>query len=120
MSVTASSDRERLFTLIKTLTELTGPSGEEGPVLVHKDPFVHYDHDLTMRLERAAAAAGIGIQHAVFGSFGSDGSAFMKADIPTALVTFPTRSTHTPFETANPSDIAGLIDWLCAFLRTAS
>jgi endoglucanase len=88
-----------------------------GPVLVHKDSLVHYDHTLTARLERCAAGCGVGIQHAVFGSFGSDGSAFMKADIPTALVAFPTRYTHTPFETADERDIAGLVDWLCAFVR---
>ena len=88
-----------------------------GPALIHKDSFVHYDHALTARLEQCAATAGIGIQHAVFGSFGSDGFAFMKADIPTALVTFPTRYTHTPFETADERDIAALAEWLCAFLR---
>lgn len=91
-----------------------------GPALVHKDSFVHYDHALTARLEQCADAAGIGIQHAVFGSFGSDGFAFMKADIPTALVTFPTRYTHTPFETAEEGDIVALTAWLCAFLRTES
>jgi endoglucanase len=88
-----------------------------GPVLVHKDSLVHYDHALTARLERCAARCAIGIQHAVFGSFGSDGSAFMKADIPTALVAFPTRYTHSPFETADERDIGGLVAWLCAFVR---
>lgn len=89
-----------------------------GPALVHKDSLVHYDHALTSSLEESAASAGISIQHAVFGSFGSDGFAFMKADMPTALVTFPTRYTHTPFETADERDIAALTDLLCAFLRT--
>jgi endoglucanase len=89
----------------------------EGPVLVHKDTLVHYDHALTTRLENVAAAAGISLQHAVFGSFGSDGSAFMKADIPSALVAFPTRYTHTPFETAHLDDIDALVDWMCTFVR---
>ncbi len=62
-----------------------------GPVLVHKDAQVHYDHALTAQLEKTAAAANIPIQHAIFGSFGSDGIAMMKADIPAALVAFPTR-----------------------------
>lgn len=88
-----------------------------GPVLVHKDSLVHYDHALTTQLERTASTCGTGIQHAVFGSFGSDGSAFMKGDIPTALVAFPTRYTHTPFETVDERDIARLVDWLCAVLR---
>jgi endoglucanase len=89
-----------------------------GPLLVHKDALVHYDHALTMRLETVARQAGIAIQHAVFGSFGSDGSAFMKADIPSALVAFPARYTHTPFETGHIDDIEGLVDWLCAFVRS--
>jgi endoglucanase len=89
-----------------------------GPVLVHKDSLVHYDHTLTMALERAAQAANIPIQHAVFGSFGSDGAAFMKADIPAALVAFPTRYTHSTFEMGHLDDIEALIDWLCHFVRT--
>ncbi|MDX1523122.1 MAG: M20/M25/M40 family metallo-hydrolase, partial [Anaerolineae bacterium] len=88
-----------------------------GPVLVHKDSLVHYDHGLTRRLEQVAEQAGIPLQHAVYGSFGSDGAALMKADIPTALVAFPTRYTHTPFETAHLDDIEALVEWLCAFVR---
>lgn len=89
-----------------------------GPALVHKDGMVHYDHTLTAHLEAVATTAGIPIQHVVFGSFGSDGAAFMKADVPTALVAFGTRYTHTPFETGHLGDIAALIDWLCALVRT--
>jgi endoglucanase len=88
-----------------------------GPVLVHKDSYVHYDYGLTARLEHVAAAAGIAIQHAAFGSFGSDGAAFMRADVPAALVAFPTRYTHSPFETAHLADIEALIAWLCALVR---
>lgn len=88
-----------------------------GPVLVHKDEMVHYDYALTLALERAASAAGIPIQHAVFGSFGSDGHALMKADVPAALVAFPARYTHTPFETGHLADIEALTDWLAAFVR---
>jgi endoglucanase len=88
-----------------------------GPLLVHKDSLVHYDHALTAKLEATARRAGIPIQHAVFGSFGSDGSATMKADIPSALVAFPARYTHTPFETGHLGDIEALVEWLCAFVR---
>jgi endoglucanase len=88
-----------------------------GPLLVHKDSLVHYDHALTAKLEATARRAGIPIQHAVFGSFGSDGSATMKADIPSALVAFPGRYTHTPFETGHLGDIEALVEWLCAFVR---
>lgn len=88
-----------------------------GPVLVHKDSLVHYDHALTARLEEVAAAVQIPIQHAVFSSFGSDGNAFMQADVPAALVAFPTRYTHTPFETGHLGDIEQLVAWLCAFVK---
>jgi endoglucanase len=88
-----------------------------GPVLVHKDALVHYDHRLTASLEQVAATRQIAIQHAIFGSFGSDGAALMKADIPSALVAFPARYTHSPFETGHLGDIAALTEWLCAFVR---
>ena len=88
-----------------------------GPALIHKDSQVHYDHALTSRLEAVAAAANIPIQHAVFGSFSSDGAALMKADIPSALVAFPTRYTHTPFETGHMGDIEALVEWLSAFVE---
>ena len=90
-----------------------------GPALIHKDAMVHYDHALTMELQRIALQAGIPIQHAVFGSFGSDGSAFMRADIPAAMVAFPARYTHSAFETGNLDDIEALVRWLCAFVRGA-
>jgi endoglucanase len=89
----------------------------DGPVLVHKDALVHYDHALTARLETVAADSGIPIQHAIFGSFGSDGQAMMTADIPAALVAFPSRYTHSPFETGHLGDIEALVEWLCAFVR---
>jgi endoglucanase len=88
-----------------------------GPILVHKDALVHYDYRLTQALEETARDAGIRIQHAVFGSFGSDGAEFMRADIPSALVAFPARYTHTPFETGHLGDIEDLVEWLCAFVQ---
>ena len=91
----------------------------KGPILVHKDSLVHYDYRVTHAFEVAAEEAGIAIQHGIFGSFGSDGGAFMKADIPTALLAFPTRYTHTPFETAHLGDIEGMVNWLAGFVRNA-
>ncbi len=91
----------------------------KGPVLVHKDALVHYDYDLTQAFEQVAGDAGIAIQHAIFGSFGSDGSAFMKADIPSVLLAFPARYTHTPFETGHLGDIEGMVKWIEAFVRGA-
>jgi endoglucanase len=103
---------------IPTLNERAMPARlGGGPILVHKDAMVHYDHALTTRLERVAADTGIPIQHAIFGSFGSDGGALMKADIPSALVAFPARYTHSPFETGHLGDIEALVEWLCAVVR---
>jgi endoglucanase len=92
----------------------------DGPVLIHKDSLVHYDYALTAALERVAAEADIPIQHAIFGSFGSDGAALMKADVPAAMVAFPTRYTHSPFETGHLGDIEALVNWICAFVRDPS
>ena len=88
-----------------------------GVALVHKDSMVHYDHRLTARLERLAETSDVPLQHAVYGSYGSDGAAFMRADVPSALVTFPTRYTHTPFETAALSDLEAIVALLAAFVR---
>jgi endoglucanase len=87
-----------------------------GPMLVHKDSLIHYDHALTAKMEQTANDAGIPIQHAVFGSFGSDGAAFMRNDVPAAMICFPARYTHSPFEMAHIGDIEKMIDWLAAFL----
>ena len=91
-----------------------------GPILVHKDSQVHYDYNLTSALEQTAGENGIPIQHAVFGSFGSDGGALMKSDIPAALIAFPARYTHTPFETAHLGDMEEMVRWLCAFVTRDS
>jgi endoglucanase len=89
-----------------------------GLALVHKDSMVHYDHALTARLERLAEERGIPLQHAVYGSYGSDGAAFMRHDTPSALVSFPTRYTHTPFEMAHLADLQALVDLLEALVRS--
>jgi endoglucanase len=88
-----------------------------GPTLVHKDSVIHYDHALTSALEQTAKDAAIPIQHAVFSSFGSDGAWFMRNDIPTAMMCFPARYTHSPFEMGHLGDIEQMVDWLAAFVQ---
>jgi endoglucanase len=88
-----------------------------GPALIHKDSVIHYDHALTTALERCAAEANIRIQHAVFGSFGSDGASFMRNNIPAAMIVFPARYTHSPFEMGHLGDIEKMVDWLAAFVQ---
>lgn len=91
----------------------------EGPGLIHKDSAVHYDHGLTRALERCAVDAGIPVQHGVLTSFMSDGVCLMRADVPTAMTVFPTRYTHTPFETAHLRDVEQLVAWLARFATGA-
>lgn len=86
-----------------------------GPILVHKD-WVHYDHELTYRLADAGAAAGVPVQHAIFANYGSDGGAFIRQGVRTALVAFPCRYTHSPFETVAVEDLLGCVDLLKGFL----
>ena len=86
-----------------------------GPGLIHKDSLIHYDHALTAGLEACASRNKIPIQHAVFGSFGSDGRAFTQADVPSAMIVFPARYTHSPFEMGDLRDIQKMVDWLAAF-----
>jgi endoglucanase len=88
-----------------------------GPALVHKDGMVHYDHALTARIEQLAASEGIPIQPAVLGFIGTDGSLLMKGGIPTACLSFPTRYTHSPFETVHQRDLELMVSLLEAFVR---
>jgi putative aminopeptidase FrvX len=88
-----------------------------GPILLHKDALVHSDWAMNRALETVAAEQNIPIQHAIFGSFGTDASFLMRSDIPCGQVAFPARYTHSPFETAHMDDIEALTEWLCAFVR---
>jgi putative aminopeptidase FrvX len=90
-----------------------------GPVLVHKDLAMPYDRRVTAALARAAAAAEIPIQHATFQNFSSDGAEWVQEGLPTAMVAFPCRYTHSPFETVDEEDLRRTVEWLEAFL-TAS
>ena len=87
-----------------------------GPVLVHKDALVHYDHALTARLEQTAADAGHPDPARRLRLVRQRRRALMKADIPAAMVAFPARYTHSPFETGHLGDIEALVNWLCVFV----
>ena len=88
-----------------------------GPVLVHKDSGVRYDRELTFALARVAEEEGIPIQHAAFQSYFSDGSSMILNGIPTALVCFPARYTHSPVETVREDDLENCVRLLVAFLQ---
>lgn len=88
-----------------------------GPLLVHRDLYT-YDVPLTGALLAAAEAEGIPIQHGVFNSYGSDGGELTKSGAASALLTIPTRYTHTPIETIHLDDVMGALYLLKAFLET--
>lgn len=86
-----------------------------GPILVHHDKTVHYATDLTLALAACAAENGIEVQHAVFPHYSSDGAELIKQGIPTALVAFPARYTHSPFETVHIRDLVSCVKLLECF-----
>jgi endoglucanase len=88
-----------------------------GPIVVHRDTGVIYDRALTMRLLGLARAAGIPAQDGLFAGYGSDGLALWESGTPTALVTVPTRYTHTAFEAIDPADLQATVDLLAALVR---
>jgi len=90
-----------------------------GPILAHKDMAVHYNRDLTFALAKSARTAGIPIQHAIFQNFASDGREWLQQGVPTAMIAFPCRYTHGPFETIRESDLHLMVDLVSKFLTTA-
>lgn len=87
-----------------------------GPILGHKDGAVTYDVKLTRRLEQVARRVGIDVQHLVFLNFASDGKAFIANGIPSALLAFPARYTHSPIESVDVGDLVDLLRLLEAFV----
>ena len=87
-----------------------------GPILGHKDGAVTYDVKLTRQLERVARGEGIDVQHLVFLNFASDGKAFIANGIPSALLAFPARYTHSPIESIDEGDLVDLLRLLEAFV----
>jgi len=96
-------------------TELSTRLGD-GPILVHHDG-LHYDRRLTRRLAQVATDAGIPIQHAIFRQYSSDGAALIQFGVPSALLAFATRYTHSPYETVAEEDLVWCVDLLQVFLQ---
>ncbi len=86
-----------------------------GPMLVHQDSSTHYSGRFIRELVAAAASAGIPIQQAIFQNFGSDGAEAMRRGMETALLTYPTRYTHSPIETVDEADVRACVDLIVAF-----
>ncbi len=91
---------------IPTVKESYMPTGlGKGPIVAHKDARIHYSERISDLLIATAERLQMPIQHAVFHGFGSDGDQLIRAGIPTALFTFPTRYTHSAYEMINEQDV---------------
>jgi len=86
-----------------------------GPTVVYQDASCHYSRRLSDELVAAAARARLPVQRAVYQFYGSDGSALLRRGVETALLTYPTRYTHSPIETVDEGDLLATVDLLCAF-----
>ncbi len=86
-----------------------------GPIAVYQDASVHYARRLTDELVRVATQVGIPVQTAIYQNYGSDGAALMRRGTPAALLTYPTRYTHSPVEMVDESDLRACIELLIAF-----
>ncbi len=89
-----------------------------GPIAVHRDTGIIYDRALTLHLLDLAAREGIPAQDGLFAGYGSDGLPLWESGTPTALLTVPTRYTHTAFEAIDPADLQATVDLLAALVRT--
>jgi putative aminopeptidase FrvX len=89
-----------------------------GPVLIHKDKRVVYDPEMSERVEQVARGIDARIQHAVYSMYGTDASETMREGVRTAAVGFPTRYTHSPFETVATEDLEETVRVLQAFLES--
>jgi endoglucanase len=89
-----------------------------GPTVVYADASCHYSIHLCDELVAVAARAEIPVQRAIFQHYGSDGAALIRRGVETALLTYPTRYTHSPIETVDESDLLACVDLIVAFATT--
>ena len=88
-----------------------------GPMIVYQDAMCHYSRRLSDRLLAVAREHDIPVQRAVFQHYGSDGAALIRRGVDTALLTYPTRYTHSPIETVDESDLEHAVALLVAFVK---
>jgi endoglucanase len=88
-----------------------------GPIVVQKD-LTSYTRSLTVAIEAAARDAGIAFQRAVFNLYGSDAGELIKQGVASALVAFPTRYTHSPFEMIHEDDLDATVELLRAVVTS--
>ncbi|NLW16884.1 MAG: M42 family metallopeptidase [Firmicutes bacterium] len=82
----------------------------KGPIVAHKDARIHYSEPVAERLIAAAERLQQPLQHAVFHGFATDGDSLIRMGVPTALFTFPTRYTHSPYEMICEQDVIAMYE----------
>lgn len=87
-----------------------------GPIVVYHDASCGYSVPFSDALVVTAGRAGIPVQRAVFQHYGSDGASLIRRGVETALLTYPTRYTHSPIETVDEGDLRACVDLLVAFV----
>jgi endoglucanase len=92
----------------------------EGPALIYKDNWTHYDRRVIERMRAVGAEHGIALQSGVYQGFGSDGAALIRAGLPSALLAIGTRYTHSAFEMADLGDVEAASELLLHFVETPS
>jgi endoglucanase len=87
----------------------------DGPIVVFQDASCHYSRRLSEELVEIGCQHDIPVQRAIFQNYGSDGAALVRRGVETALLTYPTRYTHSPVETVDEADLQRTVDLLVAF-----
>jgi putative aminopeptidase FrvX len=117
---------DRAITLDVGLTgDIPGPDERDfpaklgcGPIVVYQDASAHYSRRLSDALVTSAKTANIPVQTGIFQNYGSDGAALIRRGVDTALLTYPTRYTHSPIETVDEGDLEHTVDLLVAFIMS--
>ncbi|MBL8129694.1 MAG: M42 family peptidase [Chloroflexia bacterium] len=86
-----------------------------GPIVVYQDVTGQYSRRFSDRLLATARRIDVPVQRAVFQNYGSDGASLIRRGVECALLTYPTRYTHSPIETVNEDDLEAAVAMLVAF-----
>ncbi|CAN5558910.1 M42 family metallopeptidase [soil metagenome] len=91
----------------------------DGPAIVYQDSSAHYSWRMSEELIAVASSNDIPVQRAIYQNYGSDAAALLKRGVEVALMTYPTRYTHSPIETVDYRDVSSCVDLIVAFATTA-
>ncbi len=86
-----------------------------GPIIIHKDLY-GYSFRLNNHIVDAATKAGIPLQHAAMGIYGTDAGGMIREGVAASALGVPTRYTHSPFEMLHEDDLEATINLLLALL----